>query len=108
MDRKFIIKIIVVLSLVVSGCSSIGHTFGLSSKDEANLIYIGTRSSAYNLTHELEGGRSEGWEIILVPLVYLIGIIDFPFTMVSDTILLPYTIPASVNREDDADIPANP
>ena len=98
MDREFIIKIIVVLSLVISGCSSIGHTFGPSSKDETNLIYVGTRSSAYNLTHELEGGRTEGWEIILVPLVYLTGIIDFPFTMVFDTILLPYTIPVSVNK----------
>ena len=102
------INIISFLSLIITGCSSIGHTFASSSEDEKNLIYIGTRASAYNLTHKLEGGRSEGWEFLLTPVVYLIGAIDLPFTMVFDTILLPYTIPVSVKRNDDSDMSTKP
>ncbi len=101
-------KISIILSLLLSGCSSIGHTFGPSSKDETNLIYAGSRNSAYKLTHELDGGHADGWEIILIPFVYLIGIIDLPFTLGLDTILLPYTIPVTVNRKDDADVISKP
>lgn len=75
----FIKASMAVLLFTCSGCLSINGIMN----DEEKLVYIGVRTDAKAINYF---GRNEpGWE--------LMGLIDLPFSLVMDTVLLPYTIP---------------
>jgi uncharacterized protein YceK len=84
----------IIVAINISGCASIFHTTPLadlpcamstsgssaSCPDERNLIYIGARKDVEAI-FDTDGGA------VVLPLV------DFPLSVVFDTIFLPYTIP---------------
>ena len=72
MVRLAIILVLGFLLGLVSGCGTLAN---IAEDEPRNKIYVGTRASL---------GNVHG------------GIIDVPFSFVLDTILLPYTIPATV------------
>ena len=75
------------LVLALSGCATLGTTF---TDEPKNKIYIGVRQDF------------TGWTFAHG------GFIDWPFSLVLDTILLPYTIPVTIwnYATDDAVEPA--
>src|SRR5947209_6587737 len=70
--------------VVLGGCMSLGGTF--LEEDECNKVYIGTRLDMICVT-------SGGHNVASAPFCLLL---DLPFTLVADTVLLPYTIPVSI------------
>jgi uncharacterized protein YceK len=82
---KFSIKLAISVScLFISGCMSLGGTF---ADERCNKIYVGTSINIDYLVN-----NSSGHGITNVPFI----ILDFPFSLVMDTLLLPYTIPKSM------------
>ena len=65
----------VLLALALSGCATLGITF---TDEPKNKIYIGVRQDF------------TGWTFAHG------GFVDWPFSLVLDTILLPYTIPRTI------------
>jgi uncharacterized protein YceK len=81
----FPIKFAILIScLFITGCMSLGGTF---ADDRCNKIYAGTSIDIDYLVN-----NSGGHGITNVPFI----IIDLPFSLVMDTLLLPYTIPKSM------------
>ena len=74
--------------LALSGCGTLATTF---EDEPKNKIYIGTRQD-FTLWTFIHG-----------------GIFDWPFSLVLDTILLPYTIPVTIAAyaRDEPDPPNN-
>ena len=70
-----------------SGCMSIAQTM----TDENNKIFIGTRTDIEAITYL--GSDEPGWGII--------GLVDLPFSLVMDTIFLPYTIPDALTGNEE-------
>jgi len=89
------------LMLLIQSCSSLGQTFGEVSDRHDSLIYAGTKASSENLTGN-HLYSADGWEKIFYPVFWLIYAVDFPFTMMMDTALLPYTIPETNSRRQEA------
>ena len=83
---KYIWVLIILVAVVITGCSSLGGTF-LIEKD--NKIYIGIRRDVCYINNWEEYGS------VAVP----ISAIDLPFSLIMDTILLPYTIPKTLLTE---------
>lgn len=75
--RKLFIIMIVFLS--VNGCMSLAGT----TEHEKNKIFIGTRQDLELLPY-LANKDEPGWGMI--------GLIDLPFSLVMDTVFLPYTV----------------
>ena len=71
--------------MVWAGCSSLGGTFFI---EEDNKIYIGIRRDVCYIHNWEEYG-------CIAPM----SAIDFPFSLIMDTILLPYTIPKTLLTE---------
>jgi len=78
-ERKQMIRFFLILSFVclLSGCGTFGTVFIEDNKECKSLIYSGTRFMAGGNAHSL-------------------FFIDIPFSFVADTILLPYTISATL------------
>ena len=70
--------------VVLGGCMSLGGTF--LEEDECNKVYIGTRLDMICVT-------SGGHNVASAPFCLLL---DLPFSLVADTVLLPFTIPVSI------------
>ena len=65
------------LVLALSGCATLANTF---EDEPKNKIYVGVRQDF------------TGWTFAHG------GFVDWPFSLVLDTILLPYTIPVTIRR----------
>lgn len=83
------------LSLALAAVVFFGGTFGCATyktvadldRRSGSLVYSGTRLDAVNIVRPLmPDERSEYW--IFVPF----AIVDFPFSLIADTLLLPYTL----------------
>ena len=75
------------LALSLSSCMSLHGTF--ASNKICNRVYIGTRA-----------------DFRLILLSPILGFLDLPFSFVVDTVLLPYTIPVSIqdcSKDDDGE-----
>ena len=66
---------VALLAPALSGCATLANTF---EDEPKNKIYIGTRQD-FTLWTFIHG-----------------GIFDWPFSLILDTILLPYTIPVTI------------
>ena len=65
----------------------------ISDHSDNDLIYSGTRTNL-DFMHGSDHPHGPG-NIIIV-----IGILDFPFSLVLDTLILPYTIPVSLSSSE--------
>ncbi|MBF7731311.1 YceK/YidQ family lipoprotein [Pseudomonas sp. N040] len=92
-----------ILISLIHGCASVHETF--ISKDQSSTygpygyrskVYAGVKTDASKVSLCFAG---TGWEFITCPFA-LFAAIDMPFSMVSDTILLPYTM-TDKQRNDD-------
>ena len=68
---------ILALALALSGCGTLANTF---EEEPKNKIYVGVRQDF------------TGWTFAHG------GFVDWPFSLVLDTILLPYTIPVTIRN----------
>ncbi len=84
MNKFYIVKIILVCFILslLGGCSSIFNSFG--DKETGSRVYIGVRKDIKCI---VSGGHSH-----LSGIDKVMAVIDLPFSLVADTILLPYTI----------------
>ena len=83
----------VLLLLACGGCMSIVQTIEHDKKE----VYIGTRTDIEAMGYF---GTDEGaWAIL--------GLIDLPFSLVMDTIFLPYTVPNSLLNDKRQNVPAD-
>jgi len=87
---------------------SLGTTFdnkitsGTDPVDTRKKVFVGTRMDSWAATVVF---RKEFWTEKSGPgdvrlLVWVIGIVDLPFSIAMDTILLPYTIPHDSRLKD--------
>ena len=103
--RRFILILIALCSAQLSGCASLITSFGEPRINSGNVewdkkwcssVYIGVRTDASILSSPFDKGCREssecGMNIALSPF----ALIDLPFSLVVDTLLLPYTIPKSM------------
>ena len=92
---KFAMRQLLVVSsllIVLSGCQSIRETFdadahkwGLAGHFK-NKIYVGVRSDFQVMAHPYYLSH------------FFSSVIDLPFSVISDTVLLPYTIPVTIDN----------
>lgn len=71
---------------LLSGCSTFAETFSENPHCPGSLVYCGTRVDAYLIsvaTDEDAGILRAFWPIALI---------DLPFSVVADTLILPYTL----------------
>lgn len=84
--RAAVILLIVVLLPV--GCGTVND----ASSDGGPRIYGGTRLHLVKLTEDSPNDpRVE--RVFPEPLIVALHVIDFPFSLVADTLILPYSIP---------------
>jgi uncharacterized protein YceK len=101
--KKFQLCFLMLCGLL-SGCASIHQTF-ISKSDESmnvsngyeNKVYAGTKKDG-KLIHSCFVTIITPWAIFTCP-VALVATIDLPFSIVGDTLFLPYTIPSSTTSE---------
>ena len=84
-----LVSLIALLSL--GGCMALGGTF---LDEQCNKVYIGTSIDLSCIT-------SGGHNIASAPLC----LVDLPFSIVLDTVFLPYTIPASLGSCARSEVP---
>lgn len=77
--------LVLVLALALSGCATLANTF---EDEPKNKVYVGVRQDF------------TGWTFAHG------GFVDWPFSLVLDTILLPYTIPVTIRNYATDDDPA--
>ena len=71
---------------LLTGCSTFAETFSETPHCPGSLVYCGTRVDAYLIsvaTDEDAGILRAFWPIALI---------DLPFSVVADTLILPYTL----------------
>ena len=76
--------ILLILIFFQSGCMSISEM----SETQGSKIYIGTRTDLVMIPHLF--GDEPAWGMI--------GIVDLPFSLIIDTVCLPYTIPHTLMK----------
>jgi len=88
-----------VLMLFMSVLTGCGTVASLGS-DDANKVYGGVRfdGAMIGLTSNEDAAELEG--------MWIIGLLDFPFSLVADTVVLPFTLLKMGASSEAADKPA--
>ena len=81
---------IVLLAGLAAGCAAIDQTF--DPPDVGNLVYIGTRSDWQYLSGQCQAPVDVATCHAVDALAWPFVLVDLPFTIVGDTLLLPYTL----------------
>ena len=82
------------LAVLLSGCASLNQTL-IDPPAVDNLVYIGTRSDWQYLSAQCDPPVERDTCHYMVALAWPFVLADLPLTMVSDTVLLPYTLAKS-------------
>jgi len=85
MKRTRAVGALLALVIAASGCSAVRNVGGDLPGDVVPRIYGGVRWDAYQV-----------WENDGCHTFALFGIVDFPFSLVLDTVVLPFTIVTEV------------
>jgi uncharacterized protein YceK len=72
--------------LLISGCATLSETFEERSHCGNSRIYCGTRVDAIMIAMATDEGAG------VLRAFWPIALIDLPFSIVADTLLLPYTM----------------
>jgi uncharacterized protein YceK len=95
---------------MLSGCASVRYTFWPEEPQKDSLIYVGTRMNYWHLTN-YDGG--DGARTLGYFIAWPFMLVSLPFSVVADTLLLPYTISHPQKGSGDAqptvpaDVPAS-
>jgi len=83
---------ILILATILPGCGTFQYYSDASEREEHYPLYGGTGI--------VLGGRliSGGPHGMCSSIAYAVGLIDLPFSFAADTVLLPYSLPASILR----------
>ena len=81
----------VCLASVLSGCAAISQTF---DDNPGSKIYAGTRLDGAIIFSGFSGrGDASDWLGGFRVVIWFGCLVDLPFSLVADTVLLPYTVP---------------
>ncbi len=69
----------------------------VSDEIETNKIYSGTRANIVIIGSSYDHPHGPG------PMFRYLGLLDFPFSLVADTVILPYTIAYTILAQDSTD-----
>lgn len=92
--RIQVLMVLVVFILFFGNCMTY---FSLRDVNQINKIYGGTR---YNMDLMFQSpGDQTGMMVVISSAACIFSTVDFPFSFVADTIVLPYTIPHAIMNE---------
>ncbi|MBX3450210.1 MAG: YceK/YidQ family lipoprotein [Planctomycetaceae bacterium] len=107
--RLFLVIIPLLLSFAQTGCASLGVRTGMYSEradlypatavDAGVVAYVATRPFASQMDPTFTPDAQEGLVYLFLPA----SIIDLPFAVAVDTLLLPYDIHKARKRQSDHD-----
>ncbi len=80
----------------LGGCASIRKTF-VENDDNKDLVYSGTRYDWKAVT--LRPDNVDGPGALAVLILWPFYVIDLPLSLISDTLILPYTYNAAINTQ---------
>ncbi|HBS06848.1 MAG TPA: hypothetical protein DEA96_17895 [Leptospiraceae bacterium] len=86
-----------VLFALVSFLSCCFTIVTVSDEVETNKIYSGTRANIVIIGSSYDHPHGPG------PMFRYLGVLDFPFSLVADTVILPYTIAYTILAQDFTD-----
>jgi uncharacterized protein YceK len=98
--KRFTLLVPPLLACVLTGCGTLGNTIGIRDSSEHLRVYGGVRLDAARIQEcaigcEKSGGFGHSFYDTVATCE---AVADIPFSVVGDTLTLPFTVPDEIDR----------